>query len=378
MPKRYFASNKPRPRAKSVLVFIAILSLLALSRRSTPSSSAYTRLSPLPEQEPPHKCPSTKHRPLYIYAHLHKTGGNTLKRVFFAFARRNNLTLYHTCHRPLPSSLLTAWWFNRPYHEQSKSSNTSLDCNLDHLTSLPHPNRSDIDLIVGHQHHGVHKLFKHRVPRYFTFVRHPLYRKASHYLHFENARARNSSRSPSSSRNSSFTEYMLSQNCNYMTKHLATHSPTSELGLYFRARAIDADPYAARAAFMSARANLMRHFFFVGLHHRYAESVCVLFNILARACRYGSLDSRSVEHFSQKLYTSFMPNLRALDRLKDNVRGKTRDAVQSLPHDVRQRVLLVENLDLHLFHLAEALFEQQLNNYEQCKGVTTLSIDILD
>lgn len=378
MPRRYLAAKKPQPRAKSMLVFTAIVSLLALSRRFSSSPSTHVRLRPLPEQEPPHKCPSTKKRPLYIYTHLHKTGGNTLKRVFFAFARRNNLTLYHTCHKPLPSSWLTAWWFNRPYHDQRTTPTASLDCNLDHITSLPYPNRSDIDLIVGHQHHGVHKLFKHRVPRYFTFVRHPLYRKASHYLHFENARAQNASLSPSSSRNSSFTEYMLSENCNYMTKRLATHSPTSELGLYFRARAIDADPYAARAAFMSARANLMHHFFFVGLHHRYAESVCVLFNILSRACRYGFLDSGSVEHFSQKLYTSFMPKLKSLDRLKDNVRGKTRDAIQSLPHEVRQRVLTVEKLDLHLFHMAEVLFEQQLNNYEQCKGVTTLSINIMD
>lgn len=350
--------------ARPVMVFIGVV--FVLSRVSSPGA-APTPLAPrlrrLPEESAGTRCPAGSRRPLYVFSHLHKTGGNTLKRVLFSFARRNDLSLYHTCHPEIadPALSLTAWWLQRP---RKTAQSSKLDCNLDELRvgHLPPANQSRIDLIVGHQPHGVHALFPRRDTRYFTLLRHPLHRKASHFFHFEQ---------PHGASNTSLVEYMLSANSNYVTKRLATRAPLSELALHLRDRAIDVDPFAARAALMSAQTHLLNDFFFVGLHHRYAESVCVLFEILRKACRHGSTHPlpHPAARRNETVAARFVPPLDAARKATENVRGTTGKAVRALPHDLVERILVVEKLDMHLFKLAEHLFEDRLSEYEQCRGV---------
>lgn len=331
--------------SKPAAFFIALVLIVVLSSPFKSHSQSEQLLS-LPEEQPPYRCPSTHHRPVYIFLHMHKTAGNNLKQALFAFASRNNLTLYHTCHRALPDSRFVAWWLNR------RKTATSLDCNLDHLRTLPLLNRSRFHFVVGHQHHGVHNLFQPRPPRYFTFLRHPIFRKTSHFLHFE-------------SPNASIAEYLISQNLNYMTKRLATRAPASELSLHFRSRAIDVDPFASRAALSAAKAHLTSNFFFVGLHHRYAESMCVLSHILNLACRNGHFkrDKASLDQLAH----AFPMRPRRISRARVNVRGKTISTVSSLPSEVLKKALRAEGADMQLFHFAEQLFEAKLTQYEHCR-----------
>lgn len=380
--KRYHLSRTSQ-HIKPIFYFVSIVAIISvslmLSHTNAPPSFPKHRLKILPEEAPPHNCPSTRYPPLYIFSHLHKTGGNTLKRLLFTFAKRNNISLYHTCHPVIPDRPFTisAWWLNRP---KKSASSTSLDCNLDQLrlNLIPSHNMSSIQFIIGHQHHGVHSLFPRRNERYFTFVRHPLYRKASHFFHFEQLNDHDNG--------ASLVEYLLSRNSNYMTKRLATKTAMSELAHYFRERAIDVDPFAARAALTSAQTHLVNDFFFVGLHHRYTESVCVLFHILAHACRNGGTvnGGRSMSSYGHyqgnekienegKLVTNFIPNLEAVERMKDNVRGRAAVAIKELPEEIKERVIAVEKHDMHLFRLAETLFEDRLKQYEQCRGVTPSS-----
>lgn len=339
--------------SRSLVIFVAAVLVVMLTFSST-SSPHVVKLQSLPEELPPYQCPSTRRRPIYIFQHLHKTGGNNLKRALFAFASRNNLTLYHTCHPPIPDSALMAWWLNR------QKSFTSLDCNLDLLSKLPRRNLSAIHFIVGHQHHGAHALFPKFSPRYFTFLRHPLLRKTSHFLHFE-------------SKNESLVGYLLARNRNYMTKRLATRSPASQFTLDLRERIIDADSFASRGALSAARTHLLRNFFFVGLHHRYAESVCILAHILNRACRCGRTGSGNSVHSADRLASAFPLRYRRVAAARANVGGRTKVAVAALPYHIREKVLFTEAEDLYLFRLAEKLFEQKLQQYEQCRDTAALS-----
>lgn len=335
---------------KLAVIVIALVLLVVLTQRLLPSSPT-SRLVTLPEELSPHKCPSTRNPPLYVFLHMHKTAGNALKNALFAFATRNNLKLFHTCHQAVPDSPLVAWWLNR------EKSLTSLDCNLDALQNLPAPNRSAISFIAGHQHHGAHTLFPTRPPRYFTFLRHPLLRKASHFLHFEPA-------------NASITDYLLTRNRNYMTKRLATRVPSSDLALHFRATAIDTDPFAAAAALAAAKGHLTRHFFFVGLHHRYAQSLCVLAHILNRACRDGNVNAKQAGKVDARLASVFPLHPERIATHHVNVGGRTDSVVASLPEKVRQKVLEAEAIDVQLYKFAEQLFEAKLALYTQCLHAT--------
>lgn len=328
---------------------VALAFLIFILPKKSPTFNSHTRLVPLPEEFGSHQCPTTRLHPLYIFLHLHKTGGNNLKRALFAFATRNNFTLYHTCHASIADSGLMGWWLHRP------KSATTLDCNLDLLRQIPFRNRSAINMIVGHQHHGAHVLFPRHIPRYFTFMRHPVLRKASHFLHFESS-------------NSSLVEYLLLRNRNYMTKRLATRTPASQLALELRERAIDAEPFAAGAALSAARTNLLRNFFFVGLHHRYAESVCILSHILNQACRYGAIDYLPVASRTDHLAVTFPLRPHRISATQTNVRARAKTAVSALPRRIREKAASVERYDMHLFQMAEKLFEQKLSEYEQCRS----------
>lgn len=352
-----FFHSKPRPQLASFYVFFrhfgrasllfALVTGLALFSSISKPKVPSGKLKNLPEESKPHKCPSTRYPPVYNFLHLHKTAGNSLKRTLFAFAGRNNLTLFHTCHMPESSQMLFRM-FN------PRKSPGSLDCNLDVLRYLPPQNRNDINVIVGHQTHGVHSLFYPRPVRYFTFVRHPIFRKTSHFYHFE-------------SPNASLAEYLLTRNRNYMTKRLSPQRPISELSLQIRNRIFDVDPFALNAALDAAISHLLANFFFIGLQERHAESLCVLSRILIRACRGGSEDSISVP----RLVDSFplMPRRRAVEYEK--VREHTNKAVQRLPQNVLRKALHAEAADVTLYHFAKQLFEAKLAHYPECRVAAT-------
>lgn len=328
----------------SICILAIILTIIITSPfiTSTPARALRT----LPEERAPHRCPSTDASPVYIFLHMHKTAGNNLKHALFAFAHRNNLSLHHTCHPSIPDTRFLAWWLNR------EKSTKSLDCNLDDLQKLSTTLRSKINFVVGHQHHGAHTLFEKRPSRYFTFLRHPLLRKTSHFLHFEPA-------------NASISEYLISHNLNYMTKRLATRRPASELALHFRERAIDIDPFAVRAALSAAKTHLTHNFFFVGLHNRYSESVCILSEILNLACRSGR--SPPFDTGLDRLAHSFSLKAKRIAKDSANVRGRTIETVRRLSPHVWQKALQAESADVQLFQYAEQLFEAKLGQYEQCR-----------
>lgn len=328
----------------SVIIIAIVLFTILFSLFMT--SSPDEQLLTLPEEYSPNICPSTHHQPVYIFLHMHKTAGNNLKQALFSFSTRNNLTLYHTCHPSVPDSPFSAWWFNR------YKSTTSMDCNLDNLKALQPRNLSRINFVIGHQHHGVHTLFHPRPARYFTILRHPILRKTSHFLHFE-------------PRNASISTYLISENLNYMTKHLATRAPASELALHFRARAIDIDPFAARAALSAAKGHLKHNFFFVGLHHRYSESICILSQILNVACRNGRVRRQGSNH--QHLVHQFPMKPHRISSSKTNVRGNTIAVAKALPPHIWKKALQAESADLQLFRFAEQLFEAKLRQYEKCR-----------
>lgn len=384
-----FLASAFMPLLYTLALLLLVFVVLPLTVTTPP-----TLLRALPEEHPPHRCPATKSPPVYVFLHLHKTAGNTLKRALFSFARRNKLSLHHTCHPAVPDTPFTAWWLNR------RKAPAALDCNLDSLSSLPRPALRNISFVVGHQHHGAHTLFPHRPVRYFTVLRHPLHRKISHFYHFE-------------SRNSSLAHYLLSSNLNYMTKRLATRAPASEISLHFRARAIDIDAFAARAALSAAREHLARNFFFVGLHERFPESVCVLASILNRACMTGrrkhslvspqlmaylraqvpegrkahegfgtgaqreiekGLDAATTERERKRrvgrlAWRFLFPHRFAL-RSKDNVRGRVDDALSTLSKRVVDKALRAEATDVQLYRFGQTLFEQKLGEYPRCVGVS--------
>lgn len=346
-PRRKLIARKFSSHPRFLLLFIApvVFCKLVLNRQGpklTEESLA------LPEESPPHHCPSTRHAPLYVFLHLHKTAGNSLKQALHGFAARNDLTIFHTCHRSKPGFKFLSWLLNR------QTDPSSFDCNLDEVWGVSRFNRSKIDLIVGHQYFGVHALFHPRPARYFTFIRHPVFRKTSHFLHFE-------------SQNASLTEYLITKNRNYMTKRLATHEPSSDVTLYFRSRMVDVDPFALNAALSAAKSHLLRNFFFVGLYHRRTESVCVLSIILNRACRSGSLNNG----YYPRLTNSRPLKPEQILRETANVRGHTDRVVQALPKDVLRKVAQAEAADMMLYEMAEKLFEAKLAHYPECREIAT-------
>lgn len=295
-------------------------------------------LRSLPEEKPPHQCFIKRRSPLYVFVHLHKTAGNHLKTALFGFAKRNAINLHHTCHQTMGDSTLQSFWFNR-----QKPTN-SVDCNLDQLASMNKVERDALDFVMGHQFVGAHDLFPGRDVRYFTFMRHPLLRKTSHFIHFEN-----------NANMKSLAEYLVERNRNYMTKRLATDTRPSEVTADLRARFVDVDNFAARAALRAAKRNIIQRFFFVGLVERYRESICLLDKLLMVACgRNGRLARMGL-------------NLDKISNERENWRGKTERWVNRLNTDVKNAALRAEGADVQLYKFAEALFESKLNMYPECR-----------
>lgn len=312
-----------------------------------------------------------KSPPVYVFVHLHKTAGNNLKIALIGFAKRNGLKLYHTCHRAVPDSRFARWWFNR------RKDPDGIDCNLAQFADLPRQQRLNYDLIVGHQSIGVHSLIHPRDARYFTFLRHPLRRKISHYAHFEASSAlRNITKMLTSStirssavsklqpellhalhdEQSHLTRYLTQENRNYMVKRLSAGSYTSEIGADIRARFVDVDVFAARAALRAAQRNLVKRFFFVGLQERYEESMCILASILNSACYRNGRHASRRPFDPQKVVQSHV-----------NERETSQVLLDSLPQFLSKATLRAEDLDVRLYKFAQALFEDELRRYPHCK-----------
>ena len=331
MPTRKSLSRASvsRPFALALLtLFLSSISPTLFSKTSPISLSSSLRT--LPEETFSHTCPSLRsplHRPpLFIFLHLHKTAGNTLKRSLFSFSKRNHLSYYHTC-----------------------TQNPTPICSLQPLASLSYSQRQQlsIDIISGHQYFGVHTLFPKRDTRYFTFIRHPLHRKIAHFHQFESDQSLHH-----------LYDYLVTTNRNYMTKRLSPASYTGPISASLRETFIDSDNFAKRAALSAAQSNLVGHFFFIGLQERFAESVCILVNILDRSC---GRNGRLAKQWSL--------DVDKVQRMSDNRRGLTDHIAQTLPKDIRKATLEAEATDLQLYRFAVTLFEKKLRMYPQCEGI---------
>lgn len=294
--------------------------------------------------------------PARVFLHMHKTAGNNLKVALTGFARRNGLRLWHTCHPAEADSPLERLYFAR----DAKPADAT-DCNLKPFSRLSHNKRRDYDLISGHQYLGAHTLVRPRATRYFTFMRHPLQRKVSHYTHFELSpvlRA-NSTTPLLRAERPRLARYLLHKNLNYMTKRLAGAS-SSEIMADIRSRLIDNNRFVARAALRAAQTNLHTRFFFVGLQERYAESLCVLAHQLNSAC-YASIGRRG--HLRKKL------RFGQIAASNINRRAVSQLLLDSMSDNLGKHTLIAEQLDLQLYNFAVDLFQKQLERFPQCKGV---------
>lgn len=338
--KRYKLS--PNSVQRFCLGVLSILITLAyVLHTDTTQPSLRLSLQQLREER---SLPCPRKKPLYIFLHLHKTGGNTLKDALYSFAKKNNFTLYHTCHQAYPESRFMSWYFNR--HKNSRDT----DCNLDDLARLPPPELNTIDMIMGHQYFGAHLLFPEREVRYFTFVRHPLLRKISHFQHFE--------ANHSSKQAEELHEYLLHKNRNYMVKRLSTDTNPGELWANIRSWIIDSFGHPRSGAVLEAKRHLVDHFFFVGLQERYVQSACMLSELLNMAC-----GSRS------RLGRNISLRYRNITRGRRNVRGQTSQVLNVIPPHIRVAALRVEDADLRLYKFAKSLYEQRLKDFPKCKFV---------
>lgn len=237
---------------------------------------------------------------------------------------------------------MLAWWFNRRREDRG-----SLSCNLDVLAAMSRKQRNSIDMVMGHQYVGVHSLFPGRDARYFTFLRHPLARKVSHFVHFEKRKT-----DPGM-----MTRYLVERNRNYMVKRLATDANAGEIAADLRGRFVDVDNFAARAALRAAKRNLASRFFFVGLQERYEESVCMLSRIMNAACgRKGHKLAKQAPMRSKKVLA-----------LKENERGRTQRIIDDMSPLLKSAVLRAEAADVDLYRFAQQLFEEKLKMYPECR-----------
>lgn len=336
MPKRRTILVHP-PISKPVAFLLALALIFILVPPFVPTPAPPTLLT-LPEERVPHTCPTISAvPPVYIFLHLHKTSGNALKTALFSFAKRNALALHHTCHPAELDPPLLAWYLSR------NKSPTGLDCNLRQLPSLSLRARDQLLFVIGHQHFGAHTMLPHRPARYFTFLRHPLRRKISHFRHFE-------------PRNASLAEYLVVSNRNYMTKRLSTSTEPSDLMAHFRARLLDTNPFAARAAAAAAKTHLLSHFFFLGLYERHSQSVCILSAILNRAC--GTSGPLAMNRqFNSK---NIPPRIDTTD--------ETDKLLSELSPDVRRAAETAEAADMEIYRFAQALFVRKLALYPECNS----------
>eukprot|EP00184_Porphyridium_aerugineum_P000700 CAMPEP_0184696454 /NCGR_PEP_ID=MMETSP0313-20130426/3740_1 /TAXON_ID=2792 /ORGANISM="Porphyridium aerugineum, Strain SAG 1380-2" /LENGTH=484 /DNA_ID=CAMNT_0027155081 /DNA_START=358 /DNA_END=1812 /DNA_ORIENTATION=+ len=369
---------------------------------------------------------------LYIFLHLHKTAGNNLKQHLFAFAKKNQLALYHTC-RPskVQVSTLGRIFFNR----KPKNPHKDFDCNLHEFAlEMNDSERHGLDMLVGHQYFGSHTLIPDSLGAYFTFVRHPLTRKISHFGHFEvsdedsnsSVSILNLTTSETDNMNEShntvqlfrqsyrrthipvsqqllhsqaLNHYLLERNLNYMTKRLAGLGSSllfpkvsetgrmwnhwlfsSDFGMDMHDYLIDTVPEIASHAVQLAEEHLRRHFFFVGLQERYEESVCILVNMLNHEMVYEdvlkSMELQGQSAFEAALHlrslrkpVEFQLELRKVLRTHVN-RRKTRsqEVAENLDRKLVTKVLNAERLDLHIYHVAEEMFLHNLERFPECQA----------
>lgn len=304
----------------------------------------------------PNALSSSGKRPTYVFLHLHKTAGNNLKIALFGFARRNNLTLYHTCRPSQGESLLLSWWFRR-----RKRAGVDYDCDLAQFASMPYGRRNSFDLIVGHQYFGIHTFIPEREVLYFTFLRDPLVRKISHYEHFESTDGSVTSK-VSTIEERKLWKYLQQSNRNYMVKRLSTTTPPSEIVALLRSRIFDSSTSAARAALLQSQRNVAAWFFMVGLQERYAESLCVLSKILNSACFY--------QHGFHGLEGKGLKWARVAKQ-RTNSRGMVLRVLNAIPPTERAHAISAENLDTDLYGFATTLFERKLADHPECRQLST-------
>lgn len=293
-----------------------------------------------------------KQPPTRIFVHLHKCGGNNLKIALEGFSHKNHLRHWHTCHPSMRDTFLERIYFSR----RIKNLNGT-DCNLKPFVRLPRLQRRSYDLVYGHQYVGIHDAIYPRKAEYFTILRHPLMRKVSHYSHFE---LRGSININSNSNRNGMNQYLLYRNRNYMTKRLSTKTLQSEIGTDFRSKLIDNNKHASRAALKAAIDNLRHKFIFVGIHERYAESVCVLTRILNSACYSRAPNGISTPLKARRIYRNHINT--------NTERGGTATdkIVSSLPASVVRGTMVAEKLDTILYEYAVRKFEKMLKRYPEC------------
>lgn len=346
----------------TLLLLLLLTYYLVRTMTSSPHAEVnahrYRRLG----SEVHHRCESTgvdrdESDTTYVFLHLHKTAGNHLKKALMSFAKWNRLRLYHTCRPTMGDALLNSWWFHR-----SKRIGIDLDCNLEEFARLPTKNRSSFDFVVGHQYFGIHNLVPRRKVEYFTFVRHPIARKVSHFAHFEAQKHKREETSLLEAKTRErLVNYLLQRNRNYMVKRLAASSVPSEIVADLRSRLVDGDLESGRAAIRQAMRNVQDRFFFVGVFERYSESVCVLSRLLNAACYTGHQPARWKRINYRKLARRSGPE------------SQTDGVIKTFSPELKQAISEVERLDMELYSFANRMLEARLAEYPECRVKITLA-----
>lgn len=242
-----------------------------------------------------------KQLPQFIFLHIRKTGGQTLKRIL-------------TRHYPLESIFVT-------HNGEEKFLNA--------LKNLPAQEKETIQCVFGHMPFGLHSCFTARMP-YVTLLRDPVERILSTYFFAKE----NIFRLPDEHRkiqNYTLKEFVsldIPQTSNYQTGVLC--------GAVQRVDALfDVGARLPANALSAAKENIKNFFMFVGVTERFDESLLVLRAI----CGW-----KDIRYYKRNTTTN-------------------RPAANEISKDILDSIRKKNDLDIELYSFANSLLDEKIREY---------------
>lgn len=190
------------------------------------------------------------------------------------------------------------------------------------IASLPQSHRMQIKYVWGHLYYGIHQYFA-QPATYITFMRDPVDRIISHY-HFVRSHPNHYLHQAVVSGNMSLKDYITSdlssELINGQTRMISGLLATEEL---------------TEQSLVLAKANIERHFSFVGLMERYDESLVI---------------ARRLFGWHNVYY------------VRKNV-SRGRQSKQDVPQDVLDIIARRNQLDIELYQFVRERFDQAIEAY---------------